>query len=96
MNREPTNGISGGGQAGEDITPSRDTILEVLSRAADDHSFLARLAENPHKVLREYTLTPEERAALARGDVQKIESWVGRLDERLKAWLKVRLAQDQW
>jgi len=75
---------------------SRETILEVLARAADDHKFLARLAENPSKVLQEYALTEEERAALAKGDIEKIESWVGELDNRLKTWLRVRLAQDKW
>lgn len=84
------------GQVRKKALSSRETILKVLSRAADDHRFLARLAENPHRVLREYDLTPEERAALARGDTEKIESWVGTLDERLKTWLKVRLAQERW
>ena len=73
-----------------------EAILEVLSRAADDHKFLARLAENPHKVLGEYNLTLEERMALARGDVAKIESWVGQLDEQLKTWFRIRLTQERW
>ena len=73
-----------------------EAILEILARAADDHKFLARLAENPHKVLGEYNLTLEERMALARGDVVKIESWVGQLDERLRTWFRVRLTQERW
>jgi hypothetical protein len=73
-----------------------ETILEILSRAADDHKFLARLAENPQKVLQEYNLTPEERTALVRGDVVKIESWTGQLDERLRTWFKVRMTQERW
>ena len=77
-------------------SPNRETILEVLSRAADDHKFLARLAENPSKVLREYDLTEEERAALAKGDIEKIELWVGELSQRLKTWLRVRSAQNKW
>ena len=97
MNRDPTNGLSSDrSEAGAEACSSRETILELLSRAADDHRFLARLAENPHKVLREYDLTPEERAALVRGDVEKIESWVGKLDVRLKTWLKVRQTQNRW
>ena len=75
---------------------NKEAILEVLARAANDHKFLARLAENPHKVLQEYDLTPEQRGALARGDTEKIESWVGQLDEHLKTWLTVRQAQDKW
>ena len=41
-------------------------------------------------------LTEEERAALATGDIRKIESWVGKLDERLKTWLIARLSQEKW
>ena len=78
------------------MSSSKETILEVLAKAAGDHKFLARLAENPSKVLQEYDLTQEERAALARGDIEKIESWVGKLDGHLKTWLTVRQAQDRW
>ncbi len=74
----------------------REAILEILSRAADDHKFLARLAEDPHKVLTEYNLTTEERTALARGDVGKIEAWVGQLDGRLNTWFRVRLTRERW
>ena len=77
-------------------TVNKERILEVLMRAADDHKFLARLAENPVKVLCEFDLGEEERAALTKGDIRKIELWVGKLDERLKTWLKVRQAQDKW
>lgn len=80
----------------EKTSSGRKIILEVLSKAADDHKFLARLAENPSKVLQEYELSQEQKSALARGDIEKIESWVGKLDERQKIWLKVRLAQDKW
>jgi len=52
----------------------KEVILEVLSRATDDYKFLARLAEDPAKVLQEYDLTSEERAALASGDLRHIES----------------------
>ena len=75
----------------------RWAVLSVLSRAADEPEFLARLAENPHEALKEYyTLTPEEKAALASGDIQKIESWVGKLDKRLATWLLNRLSQEKW
>ena len=77
------------------MSPNRDVILDILSRAADDHVFMARLAENPQKVLQKYNLKPEESAALIRGDIEKIESWVGKLDEPLKTWINVRKAQNQ-
>ena len=74
-----------------------EAILAILARAADEPKFLARLAEDPHEALKEYyTLTWEERAALASGDIKKIESWVGRLDERLATWLWCRLSQEKW
>jgi hypothetical protein len=74
----------------------KEAILEVLARAADDHKFLARLAEDPAKVLIEYDLTSEERAALASGDLRRIESWVGKLDKRLSTWIWCRLQQEKW
>ena len=72
------------------------TVLSVLDRAAQDNAFLAQLADKPMEALKNYDLTTEERAALATGDIRKIESWVGKLDERLKTWLIVRLAQEKW
>jgi len=71
-------------------------VLTVLDRAAQDNAFLARLAENPAEALKEYDLTTEEKVAIASGDIRKIESWVGKLDERLKKWLIARLQQEKW
>ena len=75
----------------------REAILLILARAADEPEFLSRLADNPHEALKEYyTLTSEERAALASGDIRKIEGWVGKLDKRLATWLWCRLCQEKW
>jgi formate dehydrogenase alpha subunit len=73
-----------------------NAVLSVLDRAARDNAFLARLAKNPSEALKEYELTDEERAALASGDISKIESWVGKLDDRLKTWLMLRVSQESW
>jgi hypothetical protein len=75
----------------------REAILAVLARAADDSQFLAQLADNPHEALSGYyMLTSEELAALASGDIKKIESWVGKLDKRHATWLWCRLSQEKW
>jgi hypothetical protein len=75
----------------------RWAVLSVLARAADEPEFMARLADNSHEALKEYyTLTHEEKAALASGDIRKIESWVGKLDKRLSTWLLYRLSQEKW
>ena len=71
-------------------------VLAVLDKASEDNEFFARLAEDPLRALSEYDLTAEERAAIASGDVRKIESWVGKLDDRLKAWLVARLQRESW
>jgi hypothetical protein len=75
---------------------SKKLILEILARAADDHKFLARLAEDPAKALKEYDLNSEEKAALSSGDLRRIESWVGKLDKRLSTWILCRLQQEKW
>ena len=74
----------------------KDAILKVLARAADDHKFLARLAEDPARVLKEYDLSAEEKAALISADLRRIESWVGKLDKRLRTWIDCRLQQEKW
>ena len=80
-----------------EVLEGRQLVLEVLGRAAEDSDFLARLAENPSGALADYyTLTSEEKAALASGDIKKIEEWVGKLDERLATWLWCRLSQEKW
>ena len=73
-----------------------NAILVVLDRATRDNAFLAQLAENPAEALKDYNLTAEEKAALLSGDLRKIESRVGKLDERLKTWLMLRLSQEKW
>ena len=89
--------IHRGVESKEEKAPSnKEEILKVLARAADDHKFLARLAEDAEKVLKEYDLTSEERAALASGDLRRIESWVGKLDKRLSTWIWCRLQQEKW
>jgi hypothetical protein len=75
----------------------KDAILAVLDRTADDTDFRARMMDNPAEALAEYyALTQEEKAALASGDLIKIEGWVGKLDQRLATWLWCRLSQEKW
>jgi hypothetical protein len=79
------------------VVPGKEDVLAVLKRAATESEFLARLADDPHEALKEYySLTSEERAALASGDIKKIESWVGKLDKELATWLWCRLSQEKY
>jgi len=72
-------------------------LLSVLARAASEPEFMSRLADDPHNALKEYyTLTQEQKMALASGDIQKIESWLGKLDKHLASWLWCRLGQEKW
>jgi predicted molibdopterin-dependent oxidoreductase YjgC len=73
-----------------------NAVLTVLERAAQDNAFFAQLMNNSSKALEEYDLTLEEKAAITSGDMQRIESWLGKLDDRLKIWLIARLQQEQW
>lgn len=75
----------------------KEAVMAVLARAADESDFLARLAKDPAEALGEYyTLTKEELAALASGDIRKIERWCGKLDKRHATWLWCRLSQEKW
>lgn len=80
-----------------EVMKGRELVLAVLERAAEESAFLARLADDPGEALSEYyTLTSEEKAALGSGDINKIEEWVGKLDDRLATWLWCRLSQEKW
>ena len=89
--------VKGRGPAVEQALEGKEVILGILERAATESEFLARMADDPGKVLEEYyTLTSEEKAALSSGDIKKIESWVGKLDKRLATWLWCRLSQEKY
>jgi hypothetical protein len=80
-----------------EVVAGREELVAVLKRAATESEFLARLADDPEEALEEYySLNSEERAALASGDIKKIESWVGKLDKDLATWLWCRMAQEKW
>jgi hypothetical protein len=71
-------------------------ILKVLDRAAADDNFIAQLTYHGSEALQGYNLTVEEKAALLSGDIGWIETRVGKLDARLRAWLECRLQQEIW
>lgn len=74
----------------------RWAVLSVLARAAEEPDFMTRLGKDPDTSINEYyTLTQQEKEALANGDIKKIESWVGKLDKRLSTWLLYRLSQER-
>ena len=75
---------------------SKEGVLAVLERAAEDNSFLSQLADDPSKALTDYDLTWEEAAALSGGDGHWIEAHIGKLDKRLRTWLDCRLQKDKW
>jgi hypothetical protein len=79
-----------------DRVSSVTAILAVLYRASQDNDYLARLSADSEEALAEYHLADGEKAAIASGDIKKIERLVGKLDERLKKWLIARLSQEKW
>jgi formate dehydrogenase alpha subunit len=74
---------------------SAAAMVSALYRAGQDSAFMSRIVREPASALREYRLKEEEMAALASGDVSRIESFTGRLDERLRVWLVARQARDK-
>jgi formate dehydrogenase alpha subunit len=74
----------------------KEAILAVLYRASRDNDFIGQLARDPQAALCDYKLNEAEKAAIISGDVSKIESLLGKLDERLKIWLLSRSDQEKW
>ena len=75
---------------------SQPILIEVLEKAADDPSFIARLTEKGSHALSRYKLRPEEKAAIISGDIRWIEANVGPLTDHQKTWLMCRLEQEKW
>lgn len=67
----------------------------VVAKIGGDDTFFTRLAQTPDKILEEYNLSPEERAALSSGDIEWLESRVGALGDPLGAWVTLRLASKE-
>jgi DNA-binding NtrC family response regulator len=74
----------------------KDTILEVLERAATDPEFVSSLYYQGVEALDDYELTKAEKLALLTGDVAWIESRVGHLSSLQLRWLEQRLSAEIW
>lgn len=75
---------------------SGKALVEILTRAANDHTFISKLTDEGSKALQGYSLISEEKAALLSGDIKWIEAHIGTLDARLSTWLQCRLQQEIW
>ena len=77
---------------------SKEAILTVLERAAEDTSFFSQLSQDYAVALKEYELTSEERVALATGDVRWIESHIGTPIEQqiMERVLIPLLSREKW
>lgn len=75
---------------------NREAILEVLERASRDPAFIGRLTHQASKALQGYELNLEEKAALLSGDINWVESRIGKLGDELTTWLICRLQQEIW
>jgi hypothetical protein len=52
---------------------SHTTLFEVVDRVRTDRAFQEQMVANPEVALAGYDLTPEERAALLRGDPTELQ-----------------------
>ncbi len=79
----------------EDID-SPAAVMEVINRAYRDSGFLALLTRDPAEALKGYKLDEAAKAALATGDLKKIEAQVPAMDTRMRIWLSGKLAKGKW
>ena len=77
---------------------SKEAVLMVLERAAEDTSFFSQLAQDYATALKEYELTSEERVALSTGDVRWIESHIGAPIEQqlMERFFIPLLSRERW
>jgi formate dehydrogenase major subunit len=77
-------------------TSGKEAMLSALYRASREPAFIDQLAGDPDNALKGYKLNDAEKAAILSGDVQKIESLTGKLNDRLRVWLLSRSEQEKW
>jgi hypothetical protein len=74
----------------------KQAVLDVLSRADQDHDFLAQLTYDGSTALKDYSLSRRERTALLTGDLSRLEAYVGKLNDAQATWPTCRLQQEIW
>lgn len=74
----------------------REEVLAVLERAAEDATFVRDLVYRGADALDAYELTATEKLAILTGDVEWIESHLGKLTPTQAKWLEQRLAAEVW
>jgi hypothetical protein len=78
------------------LKKSQNALVKVFERAANECAFIAQLTYEGSKALHDYDLTAKEKAALLSGDINWIETHLGKLDEGMSTWLRCRLQQEIW
>jgi len=74
----------------------RETIIEIIERAARDPVFTSELLHNGAAVIDSYNLTDVEKLALLTGDIEWIETHIGKLSCAQKMWLEHREQSELW
>ncbi len=74
---------------------SREAVILLLERAAQDAAFADRLRQDFAATTVGYDLAPEEAEALAKADGQRVEELVGGIDRRLQSWYERRGPREQ-
>ena len=62
---------------------SKQAVEQILGRLVADAKFRQLFFSNPDKALKNYTLTAAERASLLNIKVEDVESFSGKLDQRI-------------
>ncbi len=73
----------------------KEALLSMLEKVKGETRPQSQTSDPKEAASPYYTLTPEEIVALVNGDIQRIESWVGKLNKDQAAWLWKRLRQEQ-
>ena len=73
-----------------------DLVRHVLRRASSDQDFGRDLLTQGGSALAGFALGTEAKAAIASGDIARIETWCGELSENERDWLDRRLQCEAW
>jgi hypothetical protein len=62
---------------------SQDAVQSLIGRAVMDKAFRELLFKDPDKAFEGYELSDKEKAILSELDADEVESFAGKLDERI-------------
>lgn len=75
---------------------NKEEVIKVLEKAGEDTNFAAQLLYHGVEALEGYNLTQAEKLAILTGDMEWIESHLGKLTDKQRRWFEHKQSAEIW